>query len=121
MRPSSEDDHFISFPNVWTLSQKLPWKGEKEKTLLDEMFFILCKTLGMYSLEVQLVKSLSAMQESRTRSLGGEDPLEKEMTTHFSILAWRIPRAEEPGGLHTAHRVTKIQARLTQKLTMPPF
>ena len=46
MGSRSEDDHFLSFPNVWTLSQKLPWKGEKEKTLLDETFFILGKTLG---------------------------------------------------------------------------
>ena len=39
------------------------------------------------------------MQETRVRSLGWEDPLEKEMATHSSILAWRIPRTEEPGGL----------------------
>ena len=38
-------------------------------------------------------------QESRVRSLGQEDPLEKEMETHFSILAWKIPCTEEPGGL----------------------
>ena len=39
------------------------------------------------------------MQETWVRSLGGEDPLEKERTTHFSILAWRILWTEEPGGL----------------------
>ena len=39
------------------------------------------------------------MQETQVRSLGEEDPLEKEMTTHSSILAWRIPWTEEPGGL----------------------
>ena len=39
------------------------------------------------------------MQEMRVRSLGGEDPLEKGMATHPSILAWRIPQMEEPGGL----------------------
>ena len=38
------------------------------------------------------------MQETHIRSLGGEDPLEKEMATHSSILAWRIPWTEEPGG-----------------------
>ena len=38
-------------------------------------------------------------QEARVRSLGQEDPLKKEMATHCSILAWKIPRAEEPGGL----------------------
>ena len=45
------------------------------------------------------VKSLPAMQENCVRSLGWEDPLEKGKTTHSSILAWRIPWTEEPGGL----------------------
>ena len=45
----------------------------------------------------QLVKNLPAMQETRVWSLGQEDPLEKEMATHPSILAWRIPWTEEPG------------------------
>ena len=39
------------------------------------------------------------MQESQVQSLGQEDPLEKEMATHFNILAWEIPWTEEPGGL----------------------
>ena len=46
-----------------------------------------------------VVKNLPAMQETRVRFLGGEDALEKEMATHSSILAWRIPWTEEPGGL----------------------
>ena len=46
----------------------------------------------------QTVKHLSATQETRVRSLGWEDPLEKEMAAHSSILAWRIPWTEEPGG-----------------------
>ena len=50
------------------------------------------------SLVAQMVKNLPAMQETWVRSLGPEDPLEKEMTTHFSILAWRIPWIEEPSG-----------------------
>ena len=41
------------------------------------------------------------MQETRVRSLGGEDPLEKEMATHCSILAWEIPWTEEPDGLQS--------------------
>ena len=41
------------------------------------------------------------MPETRIRLLGQEDPLEKEMATHSSILAWKIPRAEEPGGLQS--------------------
>ena len=46
-----------------------------------------------------MVKNLPAMWKTWVRSLGQEDPLEKEMATHTSILAWRIPWTEEPGGL----------------------
>ena len=49
----------------------------------------------------QLVENSPAMQEMWVRSLGREDPLEKEMATHSSIPAWRIPWTEEPGGLQT--------------------
>ena len=48
-----------------------------------------------------MVKNLSAMPEARIQSLGGEDPLEKEMATPSSILAWEIPRTEGPGGLQS--------------------
>ena len=47
----------------------------------------------------QTVKRLSTMRETWVRSLGQEDPLEKEMATHSSVLAWRIPGTGEPGGL----------------------
>ena len=47
----------------------------------------------------QILKNPPAMWETRFQSLVGEDPLEKEMATHSSILAWRIPWSEEPGGL----------------------
>ena len=47
----------------------------------------------------QIVKNLPTMWETRVQSLGWEDPLEKEMATHSSILAWRIPWTEESGGL----------------------
>ena len=47
----------------------------------------------------QMVKNLPAVQKTRVRSLGQEDPLEKGMSTHCSILAWRIPWTEEPDGL----------------------
>ena len=53
------------------------------------------------SLITQLVKNLPAMQETRVHFLGQEDPVEKRMATHSSILAWRIPWAEEPGGLQS--------------------
>ena len=49
----------------------------------------------------QMVKNLPAMQETRVRSLGQEDPLEKGMATHSNSLAWRIPRTEKPGGLQS--------------------
>ena len=53
------------------------------------------------SLVAQLVKNPPAMQETWVRSLGGEDPLQKGMATHSSILAWRVPWTEEPGGLQS--------------------
>ena len=58
----------------------------------------------------QIVKNLPAMQETWVRSLDGEDPLKEEMATHSSILAWRIPWTEEPGGLPSmgSQRVTRL-------------
>ena len=52
-------------------------------------------------LVAQLVKNLPAMKETQVPSLGQEDALEKEMTTHSSFLAWRIPWTDEPGGLQS--------------------
>ena len=49
----------------------------------------------------QRIKRLPATQETQVRSLGWEDPLEKEMATHSSILAWRIPWTEESGGMQS--------------------
>ena len=54
------------------------------------------------SLVAETVKTLPAMQETRVQSLGQEDPLEKGMATHSSILAWEIPWTEEPGGLQSS-------------------
>ena len=48
-----------------------------------------------------VVKNLPVMQETQFQSLGQEDPLEKEMATHSSILVWEIPWTEEPGGLQS--------------------
>ena len=60
------------------------------------------------SLVAQTVKNLPAMQETQVQSLGWEDPLEKEMAIHYSILAWRIPWTEEPGELQSmgSQRIT---------------
>ena len=52
-------------------------------------------------MEAQMVKNLPAVQETQVQSLGRKDPLEKDMATHSSILAWRIPWTEEPGGLQS--------------------
>ena len=56
------------------------------------------KTLGLVA---QMVKNLPAVRETQVQSLGGEDPLEKEMANHSCILAWKIPWTEEPGGLQS--------------------
>ena len=56
----------------------------------------------------QKIKNLPAMQEARVRSLGREDPLEKEMATHSSTRAWRISWIEEPGGLQSMGSPKKL-------------
>ena len=63
------------------------------------------------SLVTQMVKNLPAMQETWVPSLGREDPLEKGMATHSSILAWRIPKTEGPGRLQSMG-ITKSQTQL---------
>ena len=59
----------------------------------------------------QTVKNPPAVQETWVQALGQEDPLEQAMATHSSVLGWRIPRTEEPGGLPTVHGVAKSQTR----------
>ena len=61
------------------------------------------------SLVAQMVKGLPAVQETRVQFLGQEDPLEKKMATHSSILAWRSPCTEEPG---------RLQSMTSQELDM---
>ena len=61
--------------------------------------FLMLSSVNTASLLAQTVKRLPAMQETRIQSLGWEDPLEKEMATHSSNLAWKIPWTEEPGRL----------------------
>ena len=61
----------------------------------------------------QRLKPLPEMRETWVRSLGKEDPLEKEMATHSGILAWRIPRTEEPGGLQSrGHKESDMTEQL---------
>ena len=56
---------------------------------------------SLASLVAQMVKNLPAVEETQVQSLGREDALEKGMATHSSILAWRIPWTDEPGGLQS--------------------
>ena len=65
------------------------------------MSLIFYLTLTLLLKVAQMVKNLPPVQESRVQSLGQEDPLDNGMATHSSILAWRIPWTEEPGGLES--------------------
>ena len=76
----------------------LPDPGIESATLVSPALAGSFFTTGA-SLVAQRLKRLPAMPETWVRSLGQEDPLEKEMATHSSILAWRTPWIEEPGGL----------------------
>ena len=71
------------------------------RTFVGKVLSLLFNMLSRASLVAQKLKHLPGMWETGVRSLGGEDPLEKEMATHSSILAWRIPWTEEPGGLQS--------------------
>ena len=63
----------------------------------------------MEFLVAQTVKNLPALQETRVQSLGQEDPLEKRMATHSSVLSWEIPWTEEPGGLQFVGSQSRTQ------------
>ena len=68
-------------------------------------------------LVAQLVKNQPAVQETRVPSLGQEDPLEKELATHSSILAWKIPRTEEPWPAR-GHGSAKGHTQLTDSTSL---
>ena len=70
-------------------------------SLISSLPFTCHSYLIWASLVAQRLKRLLAMQETWVRSLGQEDPLKKEMATHSSVLAWKIPWMEEPGGLQS--------------------
>ena len=69
------------------------------------------------ALAAHLVKNLPTMQETWVRSLGQEDPLEKEMATNSSILAWKIPWTEEPGGIQSMGS-PRVRYNLATKLPL---
>ena len=96
--PSNEYSGLISFRTDWfnLLEVQRTLKSHqhhssKASILWHSAFFIVQLSLGWASLVAQMVKRLPAMWETRVRSLGGEDLLEKEMATHSSTLAWSIP------------------------------
>ena len=82
---------FVSFPLVQEVSFQHIFK----------MKFLCIFSLSWASQVAQMVKCLPAMRETQVQSLGREDPLEKEMATHSSTLAWKIPWMEEPGRLQS--------------------
>ena len=84
----------------------------RNKWVLCILCALCCALLSLVS---QMVKWLPAMQETWVRSLGWEDPLEKEMATHSSTLAWEIPWTEEPGRLQ--YGITK-ESDTTEELSM---
>ena len=106
-------DHSTSFICLLTLMLQKSWVWLFFDFLQPPFFFFLnpcfpsvldyVRSYSYYrvSLVAQMVKNLSAMQATQVWSLGWEDPLEKEMVTHSSILAWRISWTEEPGGLQS--------------------
>ena len=85
-----------------THSGKILWRRKKKPTPVFSA-----------SLVAQMVKSLPAVRETRVRSLGWKIPLEKEMATHSSILAWKIPWMEKPGGLQSMGSLRVGHSRVT--------
>ena len=74
-------------------------KDDAMPSIRQTLIYQKCRGSLEPSLVAQRLKRLPAVRETWVRSLGREDPLEKEMATHSSILAWRIPWTEKPGGL----------------------
>ena len=86
----------------------LSWPSEEPWVAAPVHLFVIPS-----SLVAQMVKHLPAMWETQVRSLGWEDPLEKEMATHSSTLVWKIPRMEEPGGVHGVAKSQTQQSNFT--------
>ena len=109
---------FTSAYNLFTASQVLKWPLQ----LWNKKRRNLWKNRGLlplhFLLVAPMVKNLPAMQESQVWPLGWEDPLERGMATHSSILAWRIPQTEEPGGLQSWSRK---ESDMTEQLTLSFF
>ena len=87
------------------------------KTTALAKWTLVGKVMSLLLNIAQSVKNPPAVQETRVRFLGQEDPLEKEMATHSSILAWRVPWTAEPGRIHTVHGIIRVGHDL---VTKPP-
>ena len=97
MRSAHESKHCHSFSKSCNITE--PQFCFLRCLFVSEMLKLSLITLNWASLVAQMVENLPAMPETQIWSLGWEDPLEKEMATDSSILAWRIPWIEDPGGL----------------------
>ena len=76
-------------------------QGKKKPVLLLRIMVADKRESILASLVAQMVKNLPVTRETQVQYLGWEDPLEKKLATHSSILAWRVPWTEEPSGLHS--------------------
>ena len=124
--------HFWHKPNVVVNSVCKPMASAnrcpQERSWLQSLFislnfcfiFIWTGPMGARaSLVAQMVRHLPAVLETWVRFLSQEDPLEKEMATHSSTLAWRIPQTEEPGGLQSMGSQSQIQLTLSLSPRVP--
>ena len=102
---------------------KYKYKYVRPQThLVDEIRYLHRQLHHWASLVAQTVKNLPAMQEIWVLSLGQEDPLEKEMATHSTVLAWKTPWTEEPGGLHPwGHKELDTAEQLTLSFFFTPL
>ena len=82
-----------------SMDREVRGRFQDDSRALHLLYFYYALYFYWASLVAQMVKNLPAMQETWVGSLGQEDPLEKGLATHSSILAWRIPWTEEPGRL----------------------
>ena len=90
-------------------------RAEARRCQRSLLHFAVCRRARGAPLGAHRVKNLPAAQETRVRSLGWEDPLEEDMATHSSVLAWRTPWTEEPVHGGTIHGVAKRRTRLSDK------